>query len=207
MHVARCGTPVLFHDDTLERTTNGSGRLADQDFAALFAAGRRWMVRRRLRGRARPFLAAALTEATRRSGRIYPEVKRYDSPGDLDRMAELVRKAELVERTVFISMDWESLDHLGTALPGAHLGYIVEERSRFEDGLERVRGRPRRLLDFDARLILAEPTLVESTREVGADVAVWTINDPTDAEALARAGVRRVTTNEVGRLLRWREER
>lgn len=33
--LAADGTPVLFHDETLERTTNGSGRLADKAWEAL----------------------------------------------------------------------------------------------------------------------------------------------------------------------------
>ena len=35
--IAACGTPVLIHDETLERTTNGAGRVADTPLHALAA--------------------------------------------------------------------------------------------------------------------------------------------------------------------------
>lgn len=35
MAITRDGVPVLMHDDDLDRTTNGTGRVADIDYAQL----------------------------------------------------------------------------------------------------------------------------------------------------------------------------
>jgi glycerophosphoryl diester phosphodiesterase len=207
LQVARCGTPVLFHDETLERTTDGSGPVAEHDFDSLWELDAGSWFHPDFAGEPVPSFAQALDAFGARAGRLYPEIKRYGSLEDLDRMAALVREAGCTERTVFISMDWDALDHMTVALPAAHLGYIVEERARFEAALERIRDRPRCMLDFDARIVAAEPELVARTLDAGADVAVWTVNDPARAEALFRAGVRRFTTNEVELLMDWRTER
>ena len=61
-------------------------------------------------------------------------------------------------------------------------------------------------MDLDYRLILEDPMLVPRARAQGVDVAVWTVDELDDARALVEAGVRRLTTNQVERLVTWRWE-
>ena len=207
IHVASCGTPVLIHDASLGRTTNGFGPVRRRSLSQLQALDAGSWFDPAFAGERIPSLAAALDHVKGRVGRVYAEVKGYRELEDLDRMARIVRDADLAYDTVFISMDWGILDRIAGQDSTVGIGFIVEERGRWEEALERATPMERAILDVDARILLAEPELVAQARSRAIDVAVWTVDDPDDAERLCTAGVTRITTNQVERLLQWRDRR
>ncbi len=204
LHVTRDGVPVLFHDDTLERTTNGKGTLAGQSYDDIRDLDAGSWFGAEFAGEPVPTFAEALHRIGRRIGRVYPEVKAYGASRALECMADLVVEAGAVEQTVFISMDWGALAHMRARHPSLRIGYIVERASRAPDGLRAATGDPRALLDFKAALLLDDPSLVERADTAGVDLAVWTVDDPAEADRLLALGVRRITTNRVGELLAWK---
>lgn len=206
VHVAACGTPVLFHDVALGRTSNGVGPVRRRTLAQLQALDAGSWFSPEFRGERIPSLEQALDRVKGRVGRVYTEVKGYRELEDLDRMVRIVRDADLLYDTVFISMDWGVLERIAGQDETVGIGYIVEERARFEEAVDRASRSPRSLVDLDHRLVLAEPDLVARAREQDVEVAVWTVDDVGEARRLVDAGVTRLTTNEVERLLRWRAE-
>ena len=205
LHTAKDGEPVLIHDATLDRTTDGTGpveSLTSRELAGLDAGT--WFADA-YSGEPVPTLAEALAGPAARLDVIYAEVKATREPRDLDRIAEVVRTAGVFDRTVFISMDWEALDRIRVVEPTARIGYIVEAPTRSDEAFARALGDEHALLDFDARILLAEPTLAHRAHEAGVDLAVWTVNDAEQAHRLLDLGVRRFTTNEVELLQAWRD--
>lgn len=204
VQVASCGTPVLFHDTNLGRTTNGVGPVRRRTLGQLKALDAGSWFSEEFEGESIPSLAEAL-EATRgRVAKVYPEVKGYRELEDLDRMVDIVRRADMIGDTVFISADWRTIERIAGRDPALGIGYIVDEADRFPEALERARSSGRAFLDFDARLLLDDPSLAERAREEGVDVGAWTVNDPADAITLAGAGVTRFTTDRVEELLDWK---
>ena len=110
VHTSADGIPVVLHDATLNRTTNGSGAaqktvlrdLSMLDAGSWFAAA--------FADEPVPTLELTLQRIGSRVGCVYAEVKGYRAEEDLVRMIELVFRARMQERTVFISMDWNALD-------------------------------------------------------------------------------------------------
>lgn len=205
VHVAACGTPVLIHDASLGRTTNGFGPVRRRTLAQLRSLDAGSWFGAAFAGERIPSLRDALDAVKGRVGRVYCEVKGYRELEDLDRMAAIVREVDIAYDTVFISMDWGVLDRIVGQDDTVAIGYIVEDRARWEDALRRATPQKRAILDVDYRILLAEPELVQQATDRGIDVAVWTVDSPDAAERLRRAGVTRFTTNEVERLLVWRE--
>ena len=203
LHVASCGTPVLFHDVNLGRTTNGVGPVRRRTLGQLQAMDAGKWFSAEFAGEKVPSLTEALDTLRGRVDRIYLEVKGFRELEDLDRMVRLVREAGLVEVTTFISLDWNILDRIRGQEAGLGIGFIVETADRFEEGLERAKNDPSAILDLNHTLGLEDPSLVERARTAGIDVAVWTVNDPAEATRLAEAGVTRFTTDQVARLLDW----
>lgn len=204
VHVAACGTPVLIHDAALGRTTNGVGPVRRRTLAQLQALDAGSWFGAGFAGERIPSLAQALDRVKGRVGRVYTEVKGYRELEDLDRMVRIVRDADLLYDTVFISMDWGILDRIAGQDETVGIGYVVEEANRFDEALERAAASPRSLVDLDHRIVLADPGLVARARARDVEVAVWTVDDPAEATRLVEAGVTRLTTNEVERLLNWR---
>lgn len=204
IQIASDGTPVLFHDERLERTTSGEGLVAEThpDELALLDAGS-WFDSR-YAGEPVPTLATALDALAGRIGRVYAEIKTFRSLDDVDRVLAEVIDAGQLDRTVFISMRWEALARIRARASEALIGYIVEKVTRTDEGIERCSGDSRALLDFDARILLADPTIAARARGQGVPLATWTVNRVEDAEALLAMGVPRVTTNEVEALCAWR---
>jgi glycerophosphoryl diester phosphodiesterase len=75
------GVPVLFHDETLERTTDGEGPLAERTLGELRELDAGAWFHPRFRGTRIPTLREALEAVAGRVERIYPEVKAARSPG------------------------------------------------------------------------------------------------------------------------------
>lgn len=204
LHTAFDGTPFLFHDATLERTTDGEGPIGSatpEQLALLDAGG--WFGEE-YRGERIPTLERLLEAFGRRARRLYAEVKQYGDGAHLERIVDLVRGSDRLERTVFISMDWDALERIRASSADALLGYIVERADRTDEGLGRARGDPGALLDFDAEVLLGDPSIAERAHAESIALATWTVNDVATAARLLELGVRRLTTNEVGPLVEWK---
>lgn len=207
VRMARDGIPVLFHDDVLDRTTDGRGRVdrcTSEELARLDAGG--WFSEE-FRGEPVPTLEQALTDVAGRAAAIYPEIKAYHDTDELTSTAALVARHGLVERTVFISMDWGALEVLKGVDPTLRVGYIVEKPQRFGAALERAKDDPTAIVDLDYRIVLANPAVARKAEAHGVELVVWTVDAPEEAERLADQGVTRLTTNQVALMLDWSRTR
>jgi len=204
LHATEDGVPVLLHDRTLNRTTDGTGPIdawkAGQ-LGRLDAGG--WFAPE-FRGEPIPTLEYVAHGVGQRAGRLFAEIKGYRRPEDLDEVVRVIAGAELTERTVFISMRWDALDRVRSFDSSALIGYIVEKASRGPAAIERATGDSRALLDFDARVLLAHPDQAEAAFEAGIPLGTWTVNTVEQAEQLRTLGVTRFTTNEVADLVAWK---
>jgi glycerophosphoryl diester phosphodiesterase len=204
LHVSADGVPVLFHDELLERTSTGAGPLRGLPFATLRTLDAGSWFGSAFAGEPIPSFVDALACVRGRVARIYPEVKHYGAPEHLTRMVEVATTAGLADATVFISMDWGALERMRAVSPALNVGYIVEHPSRAAAAIARASGDPHALVDFDARILLADPALAAHSHERGVELAVWTVDDSATASRLLELGVRRITTNRVGDLLAWK---
>jgi glycerophosphoryl diester phosphodiesterase len=207
IHISADGVPVVLHDATVNRTTSGSGNVADMaldDLGSLDAGA--WFAPA-FAGEPIPTLARALERVGHRVGRVYVEVKGYRNDGDLGRLVELVVERRMDTRTVFISMDWDALAHMRVRHATLHIGYIVEKASRANAAIARAANDPHALLDFEAALLLRRPALAARATTLGIPLAAWTIDDPALATRLLDLGVSRITTNDVAALVAWKRTR
>lgn len=204
LHTAACGTPVLFHDAMLSRTTNGVGPLRRRTFAQLQALDAGKWFSPDFAGERIPSFAEALARVSGRVGHVYAEVKGFRELEDLDRMVRLAREAEALDSLTFISLNWTLLDRMRGQQADLSIGYVVDEAGEAEEAIRRAQGDDRALVDFDVQLLTADPSLATRCAEVGVDVAVWTVNDPAQAETCLGMGVRRITTNQVEDLMSWK---
>lgn len=205
VHTAACGTPVLFHDAMLSRTTNGVGPLRRRTLEQLKALDAGKWFSPEFSGERIPSLEESLRALKGRVGRVYAEVKGFRELEDLDRMVRLTRQAEMLADVVFMSMNWTLLDRMRGQEPGLAIGYVVEEAARLAEAEQRCLGDAQAFLNARADLLAADPSVVERCAARGTGVGAWTVDDPAEASRLLALGVGRLTTNQVGALLAWRQ--
>lgn len=199
------GIPVLFHDTMLSRTTNGVGPVRRRTLSQMKGLDAGKWFSPEFAGEQIPSLAEAFRHLGAGVAKIYAEVKGFRELEDVDRMVNIAEDVGALERTVFIAMNWTLLDRVRTSRSSLAIGYIVNEEGQVEEALERATGDAAALIDFDAKLLAADPSPAERAQTAGIDVAVWTVDDPDEASRLYDMGIRRFTTNEVETLLGWKQ--
>lgn len=197
VHLSKDNAVVVMHDDTVNRTTNGKGRIRDmtlEEIKALDAGswfGEKW------RGTKVPTLEEVFNELGRdmlykveikHSYRVYPGIE--------ERVLEAVERKGLRDRVQIISFDFDSLERVRQLDRDIKIGLIIE-------------GKPRWFLDIARRLeasfIHAYLGLIDEDdqricRSSGIGLGVWTVNERQDIERFCRMGVDDITSDYPDRL-------
>jgi len=203
IQVAADGVPVLFHDDVLDRTTDGTGpvhALTSAELASLDAGS--WLAAD-FAGTRVPTLSETLARLDKRVDRIYPEVKGVRSDADLESILRILRGSGLYSRTVLLSLNHALLAQVRTLDPEIQLGWVVDDEKDMERCARTVADDGRAILDPAARLLIENPAGTCEMVAAGIPLATWTVDDTDEAQSLLDLGVRRITTNQVARLVRW----
>jgi len=207
VQIAACGTPVLFHDQMLGRTTNGVGPLKRRPLAHLkiLDAGS-WFGPEFAQERI-PTLEEALKFLSGRVQEIHLDVKGYREMEDLDRIVMLTRATGTDEQAVLVSSDWVIMNRFKQVARDIRRTYLVEERYRFPEALDRAAVDEGSLLSVGIDLARARPEGLEEARSAGVELVTWTVDDSETAEWALSVGVRRILTNRVETLMEWRDSR
>ena len=203
VRVARCGTPVVIHDETLDRTTDGHGPVAEKTTEQLQELDAGAWYGPEYAGERIPTLTQALDLLVGRVEHVYPEVKGIRESSDIDHMLTLVRDRAMVDRTTFISIDWSVLQRVRARDTEIRIGFIVVSADLFDDALALAAMDSAAILDLNQEVVLNDPSVVQRASDEGIDVVTWTVNEPDQATRLREAGVIGFTTDHVGRLLAW----
>ncbi len=204
LQTAACGTPVLFHDPMLGRTTNGVGPLQRRPLAHLKALDAGSWYGQEFSGERIPTQEEALANLKGRVFRVYQDIKGYRELEDLDRMVGITRDTGMTSAAVFLSSDWVVMNQLRRIAPEIRRAYLVDSPYQFSEALDRAVVDEGSLLDIEIGVALANPEGVQEALGAGVEVMAWTVDDLDQASAAADLGITRLTTNEVERLLVWR---
>jgi len=181
VHLTRDGQPVVIHDFTLERTTDGAGAVAAHTMREVkrLDAGAWWS--RRFQGQRVQTLQEVL-ERFRGRTRFWIEIRGGSDlyPDIEERVVSMIEIYDAVDQTLIQSMDLESLARIRTVNPDITLAAVVLGSS-LEPFLEGTS--PARVLS------LLPETLTETTgreiRRVGLACYVRAGDDPGSLERLS----------------------
>jgi glycerophosphoryl diester phosphodiesterase len=202
------GHAIVFHDNTVDRLTEGTGNILDlslSDLRALNAATHfpgGWPQREVI-----PTLREVLALLSGRK-QVYIEVKnskRDDIYGRYPRIAETiveeVRAAGMLQQVLLISFDWQILAGIKSLAPELSLGMIVGQDWWISQPPELVLTK---LFEQAAALQcqwvnmdyhLFTPEILKALHEHGLKLGLWSINTLAELQHLAMAGVDSLTTD------------
>lgn len=204
VQTAACGTPILIHDPMLGRTTNGVGPVQRRPLALLKALDAGSWFGPAFAEERIPTLEEALLLLAGRAKQVYQDIKSYREMEDLDRMVEITRRTGMGEVSVFVSADRAVLARLRQVAPEIRRAYLVNGVGELNEALRHSREDEGSFLSLEIQLCLRNPDQVREARRTGVDLVTWTVNEEEQASRALAIGIRRVTTDEVERLIAWR---
>jgi len=190
------GRLVVFHDERLERTTNGAGRVSATRYAALarLDAGA-WFHPRFAEERI--LLVSQALRLIPRSMRVNLEVKPTRRRRALvDRLRRIVRRSRVSTRVVISSFD------PGLLRPFRSLGLAVALVCRADPERSLAQAIRLRCSAWHPVQSLVTRRRIAQAHAVGLAVRPWVIDDLPRARRLARWGVDGLFTNHPARLSR-----
>lgn len=196
VQMTRDGRLVIFHDDRLERTTSGTGRVAETRYHDLARLDIGTWFHPRFAGE-RVLLVSQVVRMIPPRMRLNLELKRTARGAALLRgLRRLVRRAGAAGRLLLSSFDPGLLRPLG---PAGLARALICRRGADQSLAQAVRlgcvaWHPAHHLVTRARVARAH--------RAGLRVHAWTVDDPRRARALIRLGVDGIFTNHPARLRR-----
>lgn len=193
VQMTRDGRLVVFHDDRLERTTNGRGRLAKTTYAALAKLDAGSWFHPTFSGERVLLLSQALRLVPRRM-RVNLELKSTRrGRAVIRRVVHAVRRDAGRHDMLLSSFDPRLLALLGrrrmsralicNRRPDSSLAHAI--RAGFEA--------------WHPHVSLVTAARVARAHAAGVCVRVWTVDDPMQARRLSRQGVDGIFTNDPGK--------
>ena len=198
------GVPVLFHDRTLGRTTDGSGPLANRTLAELKQLDAGSWYSASFAGERIPTLDEFLAVLAPSGKKALLELKGYWSVDDLTVVTDLLAHYELGERVIFMSFNLGSLSSAASLAPATPRVAIV--RTLPDDVVDFARSFRVIGVVTPAQAVEERPEVVDAMHAAGLGVMVYTLNS-TETWAQARAlGVDGIITDKPSSLDKWLAE-
>jgi glycerophosphoryl diester phosphodiesterase len=195
LQVTKDGVVVVIHDDTVDRTTDGRGRIGDLTLADIkrLDAGAKFAPA--FRGERIPTLRE-LIDLVKASGndrfRLNLEIKFGDGhegePADLEeRVAAVLRETGFMDRVITQSFYHRSAAKMKRLAPGIPAGLLVGQRRQPSNPVAAVREHG---VDYYApHFSLVTPDLLRTLHRADIPVVTWTVNDPEDMRRLIAMGL------------------
>lgn len=220
VHLTADGEFVVIHDDTVDRTTDGTGPVAAMTMRELRAldAGYRWTVAGpradaptqdyayRAQGVTLPTLGEVLSAFDGKAVNV--EIKQ-DDVGVARRLCDYLRRHDATTRVMVGSFHGRPLSAFRGACPEVATSASQAEVAFFV-ALEKLRLSAVLTPPYDALQVprtfsgiqVVTPHFVEAAHARGLDVHVWTVNDEAEMRELVEMGVDGIITDRPDRALR-----
>ncbi|WP_367140110.1 MULTISPECIES: glycerophosphodiester phosphodiesterase family protein [Streptomyces] len=191
----KSGTPVIMHDETVDRMTDGTGRvdqLTDEEISRLTVKG----------GGRVPTLKEALESLKARSVRLLLEIKGPQKTSAVELALKLVTDAGMTGRTILQSFDEQVvLD----AHNSAHRTGVALLRSALDpDPVATAKKFSLAAYAINFAGLSVRPAVVEKLRAAGVEVFVWTVDKESDWKTATSWQVDGIITNLPDWFLDWR---
>lgn len=197
------GMAVLWHDDTIDRCSNGTGKVSGMTLSQLQTFDvYHWRsnVPDVAESKTRIVMLEHLLElavSQPRMIRLALETKHpVKSGGAVEReIARVLKRFGLDdERVMLMSFSRLAVTRLGGLLPRVPLAYLTDRRELLPPP------RAAHVIGPDVRLLLKQPALVSGLHAKGFQVYAWTVDDRPTSDECRRLGVDMIATNRPGRV-------
>lgn len=189
--------PMLMHDPTVDRTTNGSGGIAAMTLSQVRALDAGSWFSKRFAGVKVPTLYEVLDYGRTRGGDFLVELKVRPTPEQMQAFLNRLRWLGMQDRVRVTSFDEQTILDVRAAAPGLRTGLIDNPRYR----------RPGSVLRYGRTYLASYQSVTERRvnrwRRAGIEVRPWTVDSWRVWRRLARDRSGPVITNRPKTYLAW----
>ena len=191
---------VVIHDETLQRTTNGSGNVADHSFDEIRSLDAGSWFASQFAGEKVPTLDEVLDTV---KGQILLNVEIKSEAVDRgisDEVAAAIKARGMTDQVIVSSFSPTALEQMHAVAPEIRTAVLYNpELQRGEDPVEIVHGLGASV--FNIRGSRLQAKMLRSCREHGIPVGVYTVDKPRKMKQWVKKGIDAIFTNYPDRLL------
>jgi glycerophosphoryl diester phosphodiesterase len=207
VHLSKDGEVVVIHDDTLNRTTDGKGKVVSYTLNELKQLDAGSWFGPQFSGERIPTLKEVL-ELTHGQVLLCIELKggdlgQYTLKDLADRSLQEVEKAGMLSQVLFASFDLSAIERVREKDPGIPVALIYSKS--WSSPREVTGGKAIPVLSFLGTVLTQ--TNVSKAQQQGIKVLVWTLNTEEQIEYFLNMGVDGIITNHPDRLIRILQKR
>lgn len=218
VHMTRDGRIVVIHDDTLDRTTNGTGYVRDKTLAEIerLDAGYRFTGNGFYPYRGKGLRVPTLDEVFKEFPGLAVNVEIKEAqPGVEEAVLRVIREAGAEERTLVASQRHAVIRRFRQISGGGVATSASGQEIRTFFALSNLRLEKLLRPAYEALQVpvsyrgvaVVTPRFVEAAHDRGVRVDAWTVDEPGEMRRLLDMGVDVVMTNRPGRLQEVLEQR
>lgn len=195
VHRSKDGHPVIVHDFTVDKTTNGTGLVTQMTLSELKALDAGGWFGSQFAGVQIPTLDEVFVALGQRLW-INIEIKAIseETDGVEELVADCIRRYHMEARVLVSSFNPAALSRFRALMPDIPIGYLSEGPSTEVPAGAIYEA-------FHPYYQLVTPQMVEECRRRNQVINVWTVNDPVRAVELAAMGVHCMITDTPDVLL------
>jgi glycerophosphoryl diester phosphodiesterase len=187
---------VAMHDATLDRTTNGKGKVSGHTLNQLQQMDAGWWFDRNFAGERVPTLEEILAFARAEDVVFFLEIKYENAPLMHSALLEVLRKHGDIGRVMILCFDPNTLETLRQLDASTMTGLLVEAADPDPVGLALKIGARQLCPKAD----LVGPALIERAHQEDLRVATWTVNKALRMRGAMASGVDGIMTDFPDRL-------
>lgn len=196
VHFSSDGHLVVIHDDTVDRTTDGSGPVTSRSLAALTALDAGAWFDPRFKGERIPTLGAVLERYW--GAHLHVELKGH-SAGLAQRAVDMIRSSGIATNVTITSFQKAKLEETRAYAPELPTGWLVGEVSDAVVAKARAMG----LTQLCPRAGAVTPELVSRLHAEGLVVRAWGVATEDLMRQVVTAGADGMTVNFPDKLLAY----
>ncbi|WP_166844552.1 glycerophosphodiester phosphodiesterase family protein [Isoptericola sp. BMS4] len=201
VHTTADGVPVVMHDQTVDRTTNGTGDVALLDVGYLAGLEAGSFFSPAFAEQPVPTFADVLDLMGTGSSDLLLEIKGPETREEVDRVIDMILDAGVEDRVVLQSFDENALRYAHDKAPQIPLGLL--RGSLDADPVATAEALHATYYNPSAGALRTRPSVVQDLNAAGVGVFVWTVDSAADWAELAELGVEGVITNRAGEHVGW----
>lgn len=191
IHLSADRRVIVCHDATIDRTTNGSGAIAEMTAEELQRYDAGSWYGKSFAGERLPLLDEVLDLVPASVG-INIEIKSDKHPDVVETLLALLHARNRLDSVFFSSFGHDCLLRLKRKSPASRIGLLYEEDADYPSFFERQQTEGYALHPYHK---CVNEAYVAEAKKHGLQIYPWTVDDPDRMKELIRAGVSGIITN------------